>query len=165
MRNNVYLHYVFFCNKFQRIIKSLDIKDKIDGIHKIFDYIAYNTSYENGGVAKTNIENQNLYGAVLKQRAVCEGNSKYLMQLLSLIDVYSIIVQNGVNKNEDGHVWNQILVNGNWYNADVTVASYNIKNNQTSNTCLISDSGLFYKTNTAISYICSENYETDFEIK
>ena len=100
-----------------------------------------------------------IIGAVLKGKAVCEGYSKFLQQLLSLINIDSIIVQGGGAKEDGGHVWNQVLVDGIWYNADVTAASNALKNNEEVNTCLVKDSNLKYKTNTSFSYICNEDYK------
>ena len=107
------------------------------------------------------IENQNLIGPVFYKKSVCEGYSKYLQQLLSLIGIDSIIVQGGGKKEDGGHVWNQILIDGKWYNADVTAASYSINNNEEVRTCLVKDDLLLYKSNTSISHVCNENFENE----
>ena len=129
-----------------------------DGIYKIFHYIANKVSYDNDGVKKTKITNQNLIGPVLYNVGVCEGYSKFLQQMLSLIGVNSIVVQGGGTKEEGGHVWNQVLINNKWYNADVTVASYDIRQDKKVSTYLVKDSNLLYKTYTSISYKCNEDF-------
>ena len=159
--NDIYTvdEYKEILNKFNNIISQLYIQNQIDGFYKIFDYIARNLSYDDEGVIHTNIDNQNLKGPIFYNKGVCEGYSKYLQQMLSLIDIDSIIVQAGKKKEEDGHVWNQVFIDGNWYNADVTAASYSINHNEQVKTCLVRDDVLLYKTNSSISHTCNENYK------
>lgn len=158
--NDIYTidDYIRILHKFDEILKQLSIQDKIDGFYKIFDYISNSVSYDDDGVEHTLISNQNLIGPVFNRKSVCEGYSKFLQQMLSLIDVESIVVQGGGRKEEGGHVWNQVLIDGKWYNADVTVASYSIHHGEQVKTCLVNDNRLLYKTNSSISHICDENY-------
>ena len=159
--NDIYTidDYKRILHKFEKILNKLNIQDNIDGFYKIFDYISNNVSYDDDGVKHTLITNQNLIGPVFKGKSVCEGYSKFLQQLLSLIDIESIVVQGGGRKEEGGHVWNQVLIGGKWYNADVTAASYSIHHGEQVKTCLVKDNYLLYKTNSSISYICDENYD------
>ena len=161
--NDIYTidEYIRILHKFDEILNQLSIQDKIDGFYKIFDYISNNVSYDEDGVEHTLIINQNLIGPVFNGKSVCEGYSKFLQQMLSLIDVESIVVQGGGRKEEGGHVWNQVLIDGKWYNADVTAASYSLHHGEQVKTCLVKDSGLLYKTNSSISHICDEDYETN----
>lgn len=158
--NDVYsvAEYVSILNEFHSILSSLDKEDQIDSFYRIFNYIANTVSYDEDGVIETNIDNQTLIGSVLNGKAVCEGFSKYLQQLLSLIGIESVIVQSGSNKEDGGHVWNQVLINNKWYNADVTAASFCIKNNQEINTCLVKDSSLLNVSNSSIANVCDENF-------
>ncbi len=151
--------YLRILHKFDEILTKLNIQDKIDGFYKIFDYISNNVSYDDDGVEHTLIINQNLIGPVFNGKSVCEGYSKFLQQILSLIDIESIVVQGGGRKEDGGHVWNQVLIGGKWYNADVTVASYSIHHGEQVKTCLVRDNRLLYKTNSSISHICDEDYE------
>jgi len=145
-------------NKFNEVLKELNIENQLDGFYKIFNYIANTLSYDNDGVINTKIENQNLIGPVLNEKGVCEGYSKYLQQMLSLIGIEAIVVQGGSSKEEGGHVWNQVLIDNKWYNADVTYASYNINHNEEISSCLVKDDALLYQSNTAISHRCDENF-------
>jgi len=158
--NDIYSvdEYIKILDKFQKVIEQLEIKNTIEGIYKIFHYIANNVLYDDDGVKETKITNQNLIGPVLCNVGVCEGYSKFLQQMLSLIGVKSIVVQGGGAKEEGGHVWNQIMLNNKWYNADVTVASYDIRHGKKVSTYLVKDSNLLYKTYTSISYKCNENF-------
>ena len=159
--NDIYTidDYIRILHKFDEILKQLSIQDKIDGFYKIFDYISNSVSYDDDGVEHTLISNQNLIGPVFNRKSVCEGYSKFLQQMLSLIDVESIVVQGGGRKEEGGHVWNQVLIDGKWYNADVTAASYSIHHGEQVKTCLVNDNRLLYKTNSSISHICDEDYK------
>ena len=161
--NDIYSvkNYIKIHNKFDKIIKNLNIKNNVDGFYKIFNYIAKSVTYDNIDVTITKIENQNLIGAVLNGISVCEGYSKYLQQMLSLINVDCIIVQGGSSKENGGHVWNQVLIDDIWYNADVTAASYNYHHNKSIKTCLVKDSVLLYQTNSSIAYVCNEDYKND----
>ena len=143
-------------NKFNEIITKLDNEDEISSIYKIFNYITDNLVYDNDGVEKTKINNQNLIGPVLKNIGVCEGYAKYLEQILSLINVEVITVGGGGQKEEGGHIWNQVLVNDTWYNADVVSAYYSKEN-----MCLVKDSNLLYKANTNIAHECKEDFKVD----
>lgn len=161
--NDIYSieEYKKILNKFKYIINQLGINNEIDGFYKIFNFIAESVIYDNNGVKDTIISNQNLIGPVFNNKAVCEGYSKLLQQMLSLIDVESIVVQGGGRKEEGGHVWNQVLIDGKWYNADVTVASNDIHQNKPIRTCLVRDDALLYKTHSAISEVCDEDYKTE----
>lgn len=158
--NDIYSvnEYREILTRFNDIINELSIKDKLDGFYKVFDYILRNVSYDDNGVATTKVENQNLIGPVFNKKAVCEGYSKCLQQMLSLVGIDSIVVQGGGSKEEGGHVWNQVLIDNKWYNADVTAASYYFNHNEEIKTCLVKDDALLYRADTSISYVCDENY-------
>ena len=147
------------------ILKSLDIKDKEDGLYKIFYYIANNITYSDLELTKTDIDNQNLINVLFNKKAVCEGYSKLLMQMLSMINIDSILVQGGGDKKDGGHIWNQIYFKNKWYNADVTSASYNITNNIKVNTFLVKDDDLNYKTTSLLAHKCNDKYNISNAIK
>lgn len=165
--NDIYSikEYVSIMNYFKDVLSKLNIKDDLDGFYKIFNYIANEVYYDDQGVMETKIDNQNLKNAVFNKKSVCEGYSKLLEQMLSLIGIDSKIVQGGGKKEDGGHVWNQVNIDGKWYNADVTLASYSIHNNEEIKTCLVKDSSLLYKTNTSISSTCDEDYENSMVMR
>ena len=99
-----------------------------------------------------------MIGPVFKKKSVCEGYSKCLQQMLSLIGVESIIAFGGPSKEDGGHIWNQVLINNKWYNADVTAASYSYHHNDEIKTCLVEDAALLYKNDASISHVCNEDY-------
>ena len=92
----------------------------------IFDYIVDMTSYDsqsfndyNSGKETKELElSGNIYGALLKQKALCEGYSKayqYLAQACGLDCLYVT----GISRNQ-GHAWNYVKIEGNYYGMDVT---------------------------------------------
>lgn len=60
----------------------------------------------------------NVYGALVSRKAVCTGYAGAMKMLLNLVGVECRTVV-GMSKNS-GHMWNQVRVNGDWYNLDVT---------------------------------------------
>lgn len=59
-----------------------------------------------------------IYGALINKEAVCEGYSKTIQYLLSVVGIESVTV-NGESKN-DLHQWNLVNLEGQWYHLDST---------------------------------------------
>lgn len=60
----------------------------------------------------------NIYGALVKKKAVCAGYSGAMKMLMNLVGIECRTAV-GMSKNS-GHMWNQIKIDGDWYNLDVT---------------------------------------------
>ena len=60
----------------------------------------------------------NVYGALVRKKAVCIGYAGAAKMLLNLVGIESRTAV-GMSKNT-GHMWNQVRIDGNWYNLDVT---------------------------------------------
>lgn len=60
----------------------------------------------------------NIYGTLVKQKAVCTGYACSTKMLLNRVGIECRTVV-GMSKNS-GHMWNQVKINENWYNLDVT---------------------------------------------
>ena len=58
------------------------------------------------------------YGALVNGKANCEGYSRAMQLLLSRFSILSVPVT-GIAKNE-GHMWNAVQLDGEWYHLDVT---------------------------------------------
>lgn len=58
------------------------------------------------------------YGALVNGKANCEGYTRAMQLLLSKFDILSVPVS-GIAKNE-GHMWNAVYLDGEWYHLDVT---------------------------------------------
>lgn len=113
-------------NSFQDKKKSLEqIKnnilqkiDKYDDFRKlvyIHDYIAENCSYIESG--RDYIETA--FGCLVEKNANCEGYAKAFKYLCDNMDIPCIVVV-GITSDGANHAWNQVQLNGVWYNVDVT---------------------------------------------
>lgn len=154
--------YVKMMNKIEDIISMANKKDNInDKIKFIFYYLACNIYYDENGVIKTNIENQNLIGPLFKKMAVCEGYSKLFKQILSLFNIECLIVSGGSGKESGGHVWNQIKIEDKWYNADVTAQSYAVHNNKNNSMFLVKDELCMFLSSSPFAKKCLSNYYSD----
>jgi hypothetical protein len=90
----------------------------------LHDYIVNNTRYDYENYLKNTIpdESFNAYGCLVRGTAVCEGYSK-AMKLLCDLSSLDCMVINGKAKNGtrlDGHAWNIVKVDGEYYHLDVT---------------------------------------------
>ena len=60
----------------------------------------------------------NVYGALVRKKAVCTGYAGAMKMLLNLVGIECRTAV-GMSKNT-GHMWNQVRIDGDWYNLDVT---------------------------------------------
>ena len=82
------------------------------------DYLAEHCVYD------TDSDNKhNAYGALVQGRAVCDGYSHAFQLLCHNFGIDCMVVEgtSDFNSNaDDGHMWNCIKLNDNWYHVDVT---------------------------------------------
>ncbi|OON86941.1 hypothetical protein BXO88_05200 [Oribacterium sp. C9] len=82
-------------------------------IKYIYDYIIENTEYVAGAD-----ENQNIISVLLNHRSVCNGYAKTFQYLSQQLGIPSVLVTGYA---EGGlHAWNAVLMDGAWYQFDVT---------------------------------------------
>ncbi len=103
---------------------ELEGKSEIEIIKTAHDHLINNTRYddpigqdENGNILYSN-ESHTPYGLLLNQRAVCDGYADAFLILMRLNDIECITVTG--NADGESHAWNQVKVDGSWYNVDVT---------------------------------------------
>lgn len=83
---------------------------------EIHDYIIEKCTYEidyNDGLGAT------AYGCLINGSAHCEGYAKAFDCLAKASGLESIVVT-GVTDEGENHAWNQVKIDGEWYNCDVT---------------------------------------------
>lgn len=99
----------------QKIIdKALEQDDLFDRVKVIHDAIVDMTDYTiSGGSHKSEADGPLVYG-----KALCEGYSKAFMYLCQSVGIECICVAG--NANGEGHMWNMLKLDGEWYNMDVT---------------------------------------------
>jgi len=90
------------------ITSDMSLEDKILKIH---DYIINNTKYD---IEKSNDYSYNAMGPLFKGSAVCSGYADLMAIFLSKFGVKNFKVAS------DTHVWNAVLINGEWLNIDLT---------------------------------------------
>ena len=97
--------------------------EKVKAIH---DYLVMNVDYDYQNYLNDTIpmDSHKAIGALKNKIAVCDGYS-YAFQLLCLKAgvscelVTGVATESGTNK-QIGHAWNQVKIDGKWYNMDVT---------------------------------------------
>lgn len=60
----------------------------------------------------------NAYGALVDKKAVCSGYARAAKMLLNRVGIESRLVSG--NSGGSGHMWNQVKINQQWYNLDIT---------------------------------------------
>jgi len=86
----------------------------------IHDALVDSVSYDFEAAEKDDSTHEafNVYGALVKKKAVCTGYAGAMKMLLNLVGIECRTVV-GMSKNS-GHMWNQVKIDGDWYNLDVT---------------------------------------------
>ncbi len=103
--------------------KSMTAYDQVKAIH---DYLANHISYDYGGYYSGNIPTSSYtaLGALTTGKAVCNGYALAFQLLCDAAEIDCEFVtgkaDNGSGTGYQGHAWNQVEVNGKWYNIDVT---------------------------------------------
>lgn len=145
-------------NKLVSLVSNVNVDDnEYDRFYTVYMNIVDKIDYNYGGFGI--LDNQNMYGGLINDTCVCEGFSKILNQALNLVDIDSMIV-NGIDPNGgEGHVWNQVKIDNDWYNADASTDSIRRGKGLSPCMCLVDDSALYYKIDSPIAEDCNKTYE------
>ena len=106
------------------IDSSMTSVQKIRAIH---DWLVNNTEYDVEGYNSGNVppESYTAEGLFKTHKAVCDGYAKAFQEMAQKAGFETVKI-NGIGQNSSGqkesHSWNQVKVDGNWYNIDVTWA-------------------------------------------
>ncbi|MBO6090329.1 MAG: hypothetical protein J6P37_08495 [Lachnospiraceae bacterium] len=95
----------------------LGINQNTDDYTKIkytYEYIIKNTEYD-----VDSVQNQNILSVFINGRSVCQGYAKAFQYLSSELGIQSTLVVGYVGANE-GHAWNMVKCNGEYYYIDCT---------------------------------------------
>lgn len=82
----------------------------------IHDYIAEVCRYNLGGELKYS---PTVYGCLVEGQANCEGYAKAFCYLATRMGLKCVLIT-GKTDNGENHAWNQVRIDGEWYNLDVT---------------------------------------------
>ena len=131
--------------------ESLNFKQLVSGIDaKMSDLEKFIIIYQrlgkkiNYGEANNGFSNEydtnsnnNLEG-IITNKSVCGGYTLILEQALSIVGI-KVKSRTGGLMSEGLHAWNQVCIDGKWYNCDLTLDNTQIVNNQVPLQCLKSD--------------------------
>ena len=160
LTNDLYTveEYKNIYNAINNIVNKSIGNDNTEKFIDLFYRLANEIYYAEDDTKETKIVNHTLIGPIVNKKCACEGYSKLLSQICSLLGIESIIVSGGGSKEEGGHVWNKVKINDKWYNADLTSQSYSIHNKENKNYCLVDDSQMKYKSTSPFDQVCDESY-------
>jgi len=110
----------------------------------------------------------NLVGGLLQGKSMCGGYSEILRNVLSEIGIECIYIH-GEGKDKLGdHAWNQVKLDGKWYNVDLTNDRDNIINNSECQYFLKSDTDFKryeqYNIKSEILHQCDESISNPNEL-
>ena len=103
------------------ITENMSEYDKVKAIH---DWLVCNVEYDVEGYYGGNIPytDYTIEGLLSTRKAVCDGYAKTFKKMAIQAGLEAVrITGNGKSGNSsEGHAWNQVKVDGKWYNVDVT---------------------------------------------
>ena len=85
-----------------------------DKIKTVYTYLIDNTEYEESD------DDQNIAGVFWKKKAVCAGYARAMQYLLDKLGITCIYVEGSAENSSDGHAWNIVEIDGQYYYVDVT---------------------------------------------
>lgn len=136
--------YIEIVQKIDKYLDEINLeKSKTNIFLDIYQKLANNIIYENDeltGEPAERKEAHNIEGGVLEGKCVCEGYAKILQQVLKKVKINSkYITGNTDSKRDSEHAWNQVEIDGKWYNCDLTWDTPRIRENRPVDYCLQSD--------------------------
>lgn len=92
------------------------VKNEHELARRIHDYLIRTCTYITG---EDNPYSSTAYGCLAEGEANCEGYAKAFNLLASEVGLKSVLITGKTDKGEN-HAWNQVNIDGKWYNLDVT---------------------------------------------
>ncbi|MBR1539962.1 MAG: hypothetical protein IJ629_02105 [Clostridia bacterium] len=137
--------------------------EKVSYVYKkLAETIVYDEDHKNP--SRTNID-RSLKGSLLEGKAVCLGYARVLKKILNELGIESKIIHgNSVEEDEkeeedhSTHSWNQIKIDGVWYNADLTWDADSVRNHDQLRYFLLDDETFFKSHKPCEMSISSEDY-------
>lgn len=89
--------------------------DEYEKTKYVYEYLIMNTIYD-----LTAEDNQNIISVFINGKSVCQGYAKATQYLLNKLDIEATIVTGTIKETKEGHSWNLVLINGEYYYMDTT---------------------------------------------
>lgn len=126
--------YVYIRDALDSIVEDIDMNepdiDKFATVYmRLADSISYDHAATRSGTSaeaqyynKVKNSSRNLLNGLKDGKCVCAGYADILRNALSLVGVDCRINSGLIDKNNpnSGHAWNQVKIDGKWYNTDLT---------------------------------------------
>lgn len=109
-------HEQWTLDEIRSLSKKMKLKEMsdIDKVLTVYSYIIKNTEYD----SKASSDSHKAYGVLKNSKGVCDGYAEAFMLFMLINDVEAEVI---TGKADGGpHAWNQVKVDGKWYNLDLT---------------------------------------------
>lgn len=111
------------------------VKNEQELARRIHDYLIRNCTYITG---EDRVYSSTAYGCLVEGEANCEGYAKAFGLLAAKVGLQSALITGRTDKGEN-HAWNQVNIDGKWYNIDVTWDDTDVSGDIRKNYFLCSD--------------------------
>lgn len=109
---------------FEGLVIPFENMDNMTAVEEVKRYLAVSSSYDDFEEFPKHIAliNHTLLGYLFERKCVCEGIAKVFYQMCGLLDIPCKVVSGYLHG--QGHIWNQVQIDGKWLDVDVTQLHY-----------------------------------------
>jgi hypothetical protein len=125
-----FLNYPIYAQSVSELIQQLTMSKTTDSakVEAIYDWLTQHVSYDNDRRRHREGDTvlyQEPYNVVRFKKAVCMGYAKTFREMCRLSDIESYVIEGWAKSgsgtlDQEGHAWNVVKINDNWYLADAT---------------------------------------------
>lgn len=109
------------------LAKAPQTQDDYEKIKYVYETLVLNTEYDVNAE-----ENQNIYSVFVGHASVCQGYAKAFQFVMNRMGVECALVQGKVRETGEGHAWNLVRSNGEFYYVDATWGDISYQNEEPS---------------------------------